>query len=133
MTITFANPGDLFALPALISQTATVADSTLIYLSGQVAWDDEGAIAGVGDHAVQVSRIVERVDRILADLGTDRNAIVKETIYVVDHSPELVPVILGALRAGVSTPPTSTYIGVQTLYTPEALIEIEFVVAVEPR
>lgn len=130
MTAHFDNPGDVFALPDLISQTVTVDSSRLVLLSGQVAWDDDGAIVGE-DHGTQTIRIVERVDRILAALGTDRTAIVKETVYVVGHRPELVPAILGPLRAGVTTPPTSTYLGVASLFTPEALVEIDFVVALD--
>lgn len=131
MPITFDNPGAVFALPDLISQTVTIDGGRLLVLSGQVAWDDSGAIVGLGDHGAQTAQIVDRVDRMLAALGTDRSAIVKETVYVVGHRPELVPAILGPLRAGVATPPTSTYLGVQSLYTPDALVEIEFIVALD--
>ena len=125
------NPSSVFGLPDLVTQVGVVdSDDALIFLSGQVAWGDDGSLVGPGDHGAQVAQIVRRVDAILAEFGATRAYIVKETIYVVDHSPELVPVILGALREGVPTPPTSTYLGVQCLYTPEALVEIEFVAAV---
>lgn len=130
MPAVFDNPGNGFALPELLSQTATVS-GRLLYLSGQVAWDDAGAIVAPGDHAAQTRRIVERVDAMLSAFGVDRSAIVSETIYVVGHRPELVPEILGALRAGASTVPTSTYLGVASLYTPGAVVEISFVVALD--
>ncbi|GAA2224627.1 RidA family protein [Herbiconiux moechotypicola] len=126
----FVNPPTVFGLPGLISQLGVVgAGQSLLFVSGQVAWGDDGEFVGVGDHGAQVARIVERVDGLLAAVGATRSDIVKETIYVVGHSPELVPAILGPLRAGVEAPPTSTYLGVQSLYAPEALVEIDFVVA----
>lgn len=125
------SPNVVFGLPDLVSQVGIVDESdALVFLSGQVAWDDDGALTGIGDHGAQVAQIVVRLDALLASIGATRADIVKETIYVVDHSPELVPVILGPLREGVPTPPTSTYIGVQCLYTPDALVEMEFVVCV---
>jgi enamine deaminase RidA (YjgF/YER057c/UK114 family) len=125
------SPDVVFGLPELISQLGVVDESdALVFLSGQVAWDDDGALVGLGDHGVQAAQIVTRLDSLLATLGATRADIVKETIYVVDHSPELVPLILGPLRDGVPTPPTSTYLGVQSLYSPDALVEMEFVVSV---
>lgn len=132
MSLELTDPPGVFGLPGLISQAAVVDGERLVYLSGQVAWDDEGAFVGVGDHGAQVVQIVRRIDALLSALGTSRASVVKETIYVVDHRPELVPAILGPLRQGVPTPPTSTLVGVAGLYTPEALVEIE-VVAVLPR
>jgi enamine deaminase RidA (YjgF/YER057c/UK114 family) len=125
------SPNVVFGLPDLISQVGVVNDTdALVFISGQVAWDDAGALVGIGDHGAQVAQIVSRLDALLATIGATRADIVKETIYVVDHSPELVPVILGPLRDGVPVPPTSTYIGVQSLYSPDALVEMEFVVSV---
>jgi enamine deaminase RidA (YjgF/YER057c/UK114 family) len=125
------SPNVVFGMPDVISQIAVIDDTgSLAFISGQVAWDDDGALVGIGDHAAQVAQIVSRLDALLETIGATRADIVKETIYVVDHSPELVPVILGPLRDGVPTPPTSTYIGVQCLYSPDALVEMEFVVSV---
>lgn len=128
---TFLNPPGVFGPTELVSQAAVAdPDQALVLLSGQVAWGDDGAFVGIGDHAAQVAQIVSRLDVILAEIGATRADIVKETIYVVDHRPDLVPFVIGPLREGVSVPPASTYIGVQTLYAPEALVEIDFVISV---
>lgn len=125
------SPNAVFGPADLISQVAVVDETdALVFVSGQVAWDDEGSLVGIGDHGAQAAQIIARLDVLLATIGATRADIVKETIYVVDHSPELVPAILGPLRDGVPIPPTSTYIGVQSLYSPDALVEMEFVVSV---
>lgn len=40
--------------------------------------------------------------------------------------------VVGPLRDGRSEPPASTLIGVPALFAPEALMEVELVVALEP-
>lgn len=118
-------PDGVFGLPDLVSQVSVVGG--LAFLSGQLAWDESGAVVGAGSHEEQVELIAERIDRILAHLGTDRSSIVKETIYVVDYEPDLVPVILGALHG--PTPPSSTLVGVAALADPDFLVEVDIVVA----
>ncbi|WP_436699499.1 RidA family protein [Nocardioides sp. BYT-33-1] len=121
-------PTGLFGLPDLAAQASVVTGGRLAFLSGQLAWDDEGGIVGAGDHAAQVAVIADRIDRTLAALGVDRSAVVKETIYVVDYRPDLVPVLLGGLHG--ATPPSSTLVGVAALADPAAVVEVECVVAV---
>ena len=55
--------------------------------------------------------------------------VVKETIYVVDYRPELVPAIFAALRRGPA--PASTLVPVPTLFQPGYLIEVDVVAAIE--
>ncbi|MGV9847374.1 RidA family protein [Streptomyces sp. NPDC003442] len=121
-------PDGIFGVPDLASQVSVVETGSLAFLSGQLAWGDDGEVVGEGDHRTQVEHIAHRIDRILAELGADRSHIVKETIYVVDYRPELVPVILGALHG--TPPPSSTLVGVAKLAAPEFLVEVECVVSV---
>ncbi|NKS54389.1 RidA family protein [Rhodococcus hoagii] len=123
-------PQGLYGLPELVSQV-TVASGSLAFLSGQVAWDDQGDVVGEGDHKTQVEHIAKRIDHILEALGAQRSDIVKETIYVADYDPDLVPVILGALHG--TPPPSSTLVPVEKLFAPPFLVEVECVVAVPPR
>ncbi|MBB4660568.1 RidA family protein [Conexibacter arvalis] len=123
-------PDGVFGLPDLVSQVSVVDGGRVAFLSGQLAWDESGAVVGKGSHQAQVEAIAGRIDRILAQLGADRSDIVKETIYVVDYRPELVPVILGALHG--SPPPSSTLVGVAALADPDLLVEVECVVALPP-
>ncbi|GIE82026.1 enamine deaminase RidA [Actinoplanes philippinensis] len=130
MTITRLGPPGLHAVPGLISQVVTVTGRTLIHLSGQVAWDEHGTPVAPGDHAGQAARIARNIDIALAAAGATRADIVKETIYVVAYTPDLLQHILDALRDGHQPSPASTVIGVETLFAPDFLIEVDIVAAV---
>ncbi|MEU7190291.1 RidA family protein [Streptomyces sp. NPDC045369] len=86
-----------------------------------------GPRRGEGDHAAQATQVARRIDRLLDALGAQRQDIVKETIYVVNHEPHLTPGILTALHG--SPPPSSTLVGVAKLFAPQFLVEVECVVA----
>ncbi|MFD7463624.1 RidA family protein [Streptomyces tendae] len=125
------DPDGVFSLPDLVSQISVPAGLNLAFISGQVAWDEEGRVVGEGDHTAQAAQVARRVDSLLDALGAQRQDIVKETIYVVDYEPHLVPGILDALHG--APPPSSTLVGVAQLFAPEFLIEVEYVVALPDR
>ncbi|BAD58122.1 putative endoribonuclease [Nocardia farcinica IFM 10152] len=131
MTRRHLNPTGLHALPELITQVVAVTGGTLVHLSGQVAWDEHGTVVGAGDHAAQAARIAANIDTALAAVGASRADIVKETIYVVDYRPEILPAILSALRGESGRPPASTLVGVAALAFPELLLEVEVVAALD--
>ncbi|GGI09375.1 RidA family protein [Egicoccus halophilus] len=131
MSIRHLNPAGVHAQPQLITQVVAVDERTLVHLSGQVAWDEHGDPVAPGDHVAQAAQVRRNVEACLASIGATDADIVKETIYVVDHRPERLPAILGALRgSGDATPPASTYLGVAALFAPEFVIEVDLVVAV---
>jgi enamine deaminase RidA (YjgF/YER057c/UK114 family) len=129
VSIERVNPATVFAMPDLISQAVSSTGRTLVHLSGQVAWDADGNLTGPGDHAVQAAKIAENITAALAAANATWDDIVKETIYVVDYRPELIPVIFGALRRGPA--PASTLVPVPALFQPGYLIEVEVVAAIE--
>ncbi|GAA2876974.1 RidA family protein [Streptosporangium fragile] len=133
MPVTRVNPGGVHALPQLITQVVTAEPHRIAYVSGQVAWDENGEPVGRGDHAAQIAQIARNLDACLASVGATRADVVKETIYVVDYSPDLLPAIIGALREGVTAPPASTLVAVPALFSPDFLIEVEVVAAVPGR
>ncbi|MFC8006831.1 RidA family protein [Streptomyces olivaceus] len=120
-------PDGVFGVPDLISQVSVPSGRDFAFLSGQVAWDEEGRVVGKGDHVAQATQIARRIDRVLGALGAGREDIVKETVYVVDYEPQLAPAVLGALHG--SPPPSSTLVGVARLFAPEFLLEVECVIA----
>ena len=130
MPITRNDPAGVNAFPGLIAQVVSATEADLTFFSGQVAVDGAGDFQGIGDYAAQTAQIAPNIDVLLASVGVTREAIVKETIYVVNWMPELLPAVVGGLRDGKSQPPASTLLGVAALYHPDALIEVEVVVAV---
>ncbi|UAJ78845.1 FAD-dependent monooxygenase [Leifsonia sp. ZF2019] len=124
------NPEDLHGAPGFISQIVQ-ARGSLAFLAGQVAQRADGTWVGLGSHREQAEQIARNIDTALRALDLRRDAIVKETIYVVDYSPALLRDIVGPLRDSYTAPPASTLVGVDTLFAAEALIEVEVTVAVE--
>ncbi len=53
-----------------------------IYLSGTLAQDDKGALAGDGDVAAQTRRIVDRMREVLAAAGSSLEQVVACTVYL---------------------------------------------------
>ncbi|MEV4179256.1 RidA family protein [Nonomuraea sp. NPDC049709] len=122
------DPDGLVRIPGGLSHCVVVERAGLVFLSGQVAWDEAGRISG-DDHGAQAERIAAAIGLALAAAGTGREHIVKETIYVVGYRPELLPGILAPLRQGVTSCPASTLVEVVSLAEPGLLVEVEVVAA----
>ncbi|MGW7532977.1 RidA family protein [Amycolatopsis sp. NPDC054798] len=123
----YLTPAGLHSIPGAFTPVVRVAD--LVFLSGQVAWDEHGNLRGE-DHVTQMRRIAQNLDTALAAVGCGREHIVKETVYVVDYRPELIPALFTALREGVPAAPASTLVGVAALFAPDVLVEVEVVAKV---
>ncbi len=98
------------------------------YLSGQIALDASGELVGPGDHAAQALQAFLNVKLALAGVGATPADLVRHNIYVVGHTPDLVPVIFGAAQRAYGDPwprTSSTLLGVQALGLPGWLIEVE--------
>jgi Putative translation initiation inhibitor, yjgF family len=130
MAVRRINPESLHSLPDLFTHVVTVTDAELVFLSGQVAWDANGDLVGKGDHAAQAAQIARNIEAALAAAGATPADIVKQTIYVVDYTPDVASAIFAALAEGRPEPPASTLIAVPALFAPDYLIEVEVIAAV---
>ncbi|MCO5791329.1 MAG: RidA family protein [Blastomonas sp.] len=98
----------------------------LLFLSGQAAIDEQGAIVGVGDFDAQLEATFAAIDRVLAAGGSDRNRIIKVTIYLTDMAN--FPAIVEARRRYFTPPwPADTVVEVRALALPELLLEIDVI------
>jgi 2-iminobutanoate/2-iminopropanoate deaminase len=59
-----------------------VRHGDLVYVSGQVSFDDAGAIVGIDDVAAQTDIALDRLARVLADVGSDLSHVVSATVYL---------------------------------------------------
>lgn len=101
----------------------------LLFLSGQAAIDETGAIVGVDDFDVQLERTFANIDRVLAAGGAIRSDIVKVTIYLTDMGN--FPKIVEARRRYFAAPyPADTIVEVRALALPELMVEIDVIAAV---
>ncbi|MCO4860741.1 RidA family protein [Cupriavidus sp. WGlv3] len=123
------SPRGLPQLESVISHALVVEPAGLIYTSGQLSWDESGALVD-GTMLEQFRRAYANLDLVLQAAGSSREKIVNEVIYLVGYSPETAGELVAALaseRPPGSVPPTSTVVGVQTLFAPGFLVEVQVV------
>jgi 2-iminobutanoate/2-iminopropanoate deaminase len=98
----------------------------LLFISGQTAIDGSGRIVGAGDFDAQARQAFSNMERVLRAGGSSLSNVIKVTIYLTDMSNfnKIVE-----LRGRWFTPPypADTIVEVRSLYTAEAMIEIEAV------
>ena len=101
----------------------------LIFVSGQVAIDETGALVGKGDVAAQAGQVFKNIHRILVDAGATINDIVKINWYFRDMGDRAK--IAAAREKFLGTHrPASTAVAITTLVDPDWLIEVDCVAAV---
>ena len=110
--------------PYRLAQGYCVGD--LLFISGQAAIDENGQLVGIGNFDVQAEQVFTNLERVLRAGGSNLANIIKVTNFLRDMSnfPKIVE-----LRGRYFTPPypADTIVEVSSLYSPDALIEIEAV------
>ncbi len=108
--------------PFRLAQGYRVGD--LLFISGQAAIDDNGAIVGVGDFDAQARQAFKNLERALGAGGSSLRNVVKVTIFLTDMANfgKIVE-----LRGAYFSPPypADTIVEVSSLYSRDAMIEIE--------
>ena len=136
MTITFTNPQGLPQVD-FHHQVSIATGSRLVFMAGQVAWGDDGALVGENDFAAQVEQCYLNVGAALAGVGGSFDDIAKLTIYVVGWSMDKMPLVDEAraracAKLGVQTfTAPGTLIGVAALFAPEILVEVEVIAVLD--
>jgi enamine deaminase RidA (YjgF/YER057c/UK114 family) len=122
------NPPSL-SKPTGYTHVVAARGQRLIYISGQIAFDQSGQLIGPGDLRAQTVQVYENLKSALAAAGATFADVVKLNTYVVNYKPEYRPV-LGEVRSRYvdgNRPPASTLVGVSALAMDGLLIEIEAV------
>ncbi|WP_129791781.1 RidA family protein [Sphingosinicella sp. CPCC 101087] len=122
------NPDTLYdSLAYGFSHAAVETDGRTVHFAGQVAWDKACRVVGEGDHGAQARQALANLQAALEAVGGSPADIVRLRTYVVDHSPDKLGPILGAIGSfyGDAVPAPNTFIGVAALALPEFLVEIE--------
>ncbi|MER5643747.1 NAD(P)-binding domain-containing protein [Streptosporangium sp. NPDC002524] len=120
------NPATVPATNGLYSHATKAAG--LLFVSGQVALDEEGRVVGEGDMTRQSEYVMDLLSRVLADQGCAFDDVTHIRSHVTDMS--LLPEY-GAVRKRFITgePPASTTVEVSGLFRPGLLIEVEVIAA----
>ncbi|GLV92132.1 MULTISPECIES: RidA family protein [Streptomyces] len=129
MAITLVNPAGLPQIDAY-RQVSIATGSKLVFVAGQVAWDVGGVTVGEGDLAAQVEQCYLNVSTALADAGATFDDVAKLTVYVVDWTPDKMPLLMegiarAAAKLGTVPVPPASLLGVASLDVPEHLVEVE--------
>ena len=105
-----------------------VSDSgKLVFISGQVAWDEDLNIIGENDLAFQTQKSIDNLKIAVEEVGGTLDNILMLRIYVMDYQKDNGPIISQILKDnfGTESPPASTWINVKGLANEKFMIEIE--------
>jgi 2-iminobutanoate/2-iminopropanoate deaminase len=102
----------------------------LVYVSGQLAFDEQHELVGKGDVGAQTEQVLKNIERALVQMGGSMADVVQVTVFVKDMSG-LRAIHEARLRAFSPPYPTSTLVAVSAFVHPDALIEINAVAALK--
>ena len=114
---------------AVIGFSRAVRVGDTVYVSGTVAWGDDGKLAGPGDMYAQAKQAIRNIEKALAQAGASLADVVRTRVFVTDigRLPEAARAhgeAFGDIR------PASTMVEVSALAEPEMLVEIEAIAVV---
>ena len=122
------NPKSLFDSRQYgFSQIVISKPGKLVFISGQVAWDENLNIIGENDLAAQTQKAIDNLKIAVESVGGSLNNIVMLRIYKVNYRKEDGPIISKILKDNFGTvnPPASTWVSVNGLANEGFMIEIE--------
>lgn len=128
MTKITINPSALFNSRQYgFSQIVVAKPGKMVFISGQVAWDENGNIIGKDDLAIQIQKAMDNLKIAMEAAGGSLADIVMLRIYKVNYQPADGAIISEALinNFGTDNPPASTWLNVQGLANEDFMIEIE--------
>ena len=117
-------PSGLTPNPAF---SPAVQVGNLLFVSGQVAQDNDGNTVGIGDCEAQTRHIMARIRTIVEAAGATMQDVVKITTFLtnINYYPDFSKV---RAETFPSSPPASSTVIVAGLVRPEFLVEVEAVV-----
>jgi 2-iminobutanoate/2-iminopropanoate deaminase len=124
-----SNPATIAAPDGHFSQAMVVqADTSLLYISGQVPRFANGQTGGVGDMTAQAEIVFANLSRVLEAHRSTFANVIKATIYVTDMSKAHEVTEVRERYYGDARP-ASTFVGVNALGDPHWMLEVEVIAA----
>ncbi|HEX8658991.1 MAG TPA: RidA family protein [Hymenobacter sp.] len=134
MTKEYINPPTLPKSTPGYSQAVAVRGGRTIYVAGQVGANLQGELVGRGDLRTQLAQAFQNLGAALTAAGAKPQDVVKMNYYVVNYSPNMLPIIReerNRFFTSSDNPPVSTLVGVSSLYQEGVLVEMEAVAVTE--
>jgi len=103
--------------------------SSLIFVSGQLARDENGDLVGAGSMLEQTRQCLRNIEKCLAAAGASLSNVVWTTVYTVDIR-EFRQIVAAREEFFRKDLPTSTMVEVNHLSEPGLLVEIQVIAAV---
>ncbi|WP_435310296.1 RidA family protein [Primorskyibacter sedentarius] len=125
--ITLTSPPDV--TPAATYEHVAVANG-FAFLAGQVARDADGQWVGLGDPGAQARQVYKNIGRILAHIGARPDQVVKVLTFSTDRAHGAAISEARLAFFGDHRPPHSGIL-INGLGSPEVLVEVEVVVALD--
>ena len=104
------------------SRAVKVGDQ--IFVSGTVAWGDDGKVAGEGDMYAQAKQAIRNIEKALAQAGASLEDVVRTRTFVTDVS-RFEEVAKAHGEAFGEIRPAATVVEVKALVDAVMLVEIE--------
>ncbi len=108
----------------MFPHAVSVEGKRLIVVSGQLAWDKNGAVVGKSDMRTQFRQVCENIKEALAAAGATWSDVIKTNTYVTNMDEFFKCTDIRQEYFGPGNP-TSTTIEVTRLAHPDMWIEIE--------
>ena len=129
MADSFNAPGVVEPFGAF-SSAAWQPEGRVLYVSGHVSQDADGATVGKGSMEAQTRQALENIRDVLAHAGGTMDDVAKVTVFVTDVSE--ISTIHQVRYEFFSPPyPASTLVQVARLIDPDWLIEIEAIAVIQ--
>lgn len=134
MTIELINPSGLMQ-PQGYSHVSVARGGATVHLAGQTGQLADGTLAG-GDLASQTAQALRNVGIALAAAGAGFADVAKIVIYIVDWTPDKTAELFAGLQSvapelGITAAAPTTVIGVQSLASPEQLVEFDVTAVID--
>lgn len=106
------------------SQGVIQGPGEVVHVTGQVAWDVDDQVVGIGDAEAQMEQSIRNVRAVLTEVGGVLDDIVSMTVYFVDRVD--LPAIqrVRSRHFTADTAPVSILIQVAGLVAPELRVEL---------
>ena len=116
-----------------ISSAVVVENGKLMFLSGHVPVNKEGAVSSA-DLETQLDQVFKNLNDTLREAGATPRDLVRITIYVRNFHTGQLPVIRRSRDRFINQeqPPASALIGVATLFHPDVLVEVDGIAVLSP-
>jgi enamine deaminase RidA (YjgF/YER057c/UK114 family) len=111
-------------------RVAVPAGTGLVFVSGQVATDDQGRVQAPGDAGAQTRVVFRRIEQVLAAAGGALADLVSLTIYLTDVRRDFPAVSAVRNEVLADPPPASVLVQVAALAETGCVVEISGVATV---